>query len=117
MYRFLISVLNSFISSSIYISELSYCGKKDKKLYKNFKCTLYEMEGDIYKRVSTFEKSNKEGLKLDRYLKDVSFNIKYDKVCKNYKKGSVYLDIEATGMDDVITTYHVPLNIDENCGK
>ena len=105
------------ISSSIYISELSYCGKKDKKLYKNFKCTLYEMEGDINKRVSMFEKSNKEGLKLDRYLKDVSFNIKYDKVCKNYKKGSVYLDIEATGMDDVITTYHVPLNIDENCGK
>lgn len=43
------------ISSSIYISELSYCGKKDKKLYKNFKCTLYEMEGDINKRVSTFE--------------------------------------------------------------
>lgn len=75
------------------------------------------MEGDINKRVSTFEKSNKEGLKLDRYLKDVSFNIKYDKVCRNYKKGSVYLDIEATGMDDVITTYHVPLNIDENCGK
>lgn len=103
------------IESSIYISELSYCGKKDEELYKNFKCTLFEVDGDINKKLGVYEKSFKDGVGLEKYLKDVSFNIKYDKICKNYQKGSVYLDIKATKMDNITTTYHVPLNIDSNC--
>ena len=39
----------------------------------------------------------------------------YNRLCKNFTKNSLYLTIKATTDDDKITTYEVPLSINDDC--
>ena len=95
--------------SSIYISNINYCGGDDNTVYKQIECTLYETDNKI-------SSCQSEGdVTLEEYLKDVKLNINnYAQTCKNYTDDSLYLEIKAT--DGLKTTsYKIPLSLNNNC--
>ena len=102
--------------SSIYISNINYCGNDDNTIYKKIECNLYEKNDNANIKISGCKSNN--NVKLDDYLKDVELNIdNYSRVCKNYTNDSLYLEVNATDINNKITTYKVPLNINDNCAK
>lgn len=100
--------------SSIYISHVTYCGKDNKEIYKEIKCTLYENNNKITQEIdSCTEESN---MTLEHFLKNVTFNISdYKASCKTYKENSLYLEIEAINKENKTITYKIPLSLQENC--
>ncbi len=97
--------------SAIYISNIEYCGKENKKRYDKIECTLYESTKNIDKKISSFT-YDKKPIRLDEFLKKVTFTVdNYDRVCDAYSKDSLYLLINAQSNGEVITTYKVPLSI------
>lgn len=101
--------------SSIYISNINYCGGNDDIIYKEIECNLYEKNGNSNTKISSC-KSESDNIKLEDYLKNVQLNIdNYTKSCNNYNKDSLYLEINATDKNNKITTYKIPLSINENC--
>ena len=52
----------------------------------------------------------------ENYLKSVQLNIdNYIKTCNHYNDDSLYLEISATDINNKITTYKIPLSINNNC--
>ena len=69
-------------NSSIYISNVDYCGGNDTTLYKEIECNLYENNDNVNTKISSC-KSNEENIKLEDYLKHVELNIdNYNQACK-----------------------------------
>ncbi len=103
--------------SSIYISNITYCGDDDNKKYKKITCCLYEVNDKVKMLISKCnEYEDEESISLEKFLNGVNFNVDhYDKVCKIYKENSLYLEIEAIDMNDRITTYKIPLKLEDNC--
>lgn len=102
--------------SSIYISNVSYCGDNDTEEYSNIKCTLYESNNDSNKIIDTCNYNKNTKVTLEDFLKEVSFTIdNYQKVCKTYSENSLYLEIEATNENGKITTYKIPLTLESKC--
>jgi len=101
--------------SDIYISNISYCGKKlDQNKYQEMKCTLYEIDSEIKKEISSYNYLEKELVTLEEFLKKVSFHIDdYSKTCKTYSKNSLNLEIEAIDTDGETTFYKIPLKLEE----
>lgn len=101
--------------SSIYISNINYCGGEDNTLYKKIKCALYENNGNIETKIDEYD-YNDNGIKLEDFFKNVSFHIdNYKRSCKKYNKNSLYLLIDATDSDDNVTSYRVPLSLTDSC--
>ena len=101
--------------SSIYISNINYCGGEDNTLYKKIKCALYESNGNIETKIDEYD-YNDNGMKLEDFFKNVSFHIdNYKRSCKKYNKNSLYLLIDATDSDDNVTSYRVPLSLTDSC--
>ncbi len=102
--------------SSIYISDINYCGKDDDTLYKEVECNLYEKNDNTNMKISSCKSMN--NIKLDEYLKDIELNIdNYSRMCKKYTNDSLYLEVNAIDKNNKITTYKIPLNINDNCAK
>lgn len=102
--------------SSIHISNISYCGKKDATEYKKIECILYESHDKTKKEISKFNYNKKALITLEEFLNTVSFNVdKYDKTCKVYKKNSIHIEIDAEDVNGNITTYKIPLSLEDNC--
>ncbi len=102
--------------SSIYISNVSYCGGDDTEEYSNIKCTLYENNNDSNKIIDTCNYDKNTKITLEDFLKDVSFTVdNYQKVCKTYSKDSLYLEIEATNENAKTTSYKIPLILENTC--
>ncbi len=103
--------------SSIHISNITYCGGNDEKEYKKITCVLYESDDRTKTVISENIHSDDNRTKtLDQFLKDVDFVVdNYKNKCKIYKENSLYLEIEAVDLEDNITTYHIPLKLDDNC--
>lgn len=100
--------------TSIYISHITYCGGDDDNNYSKIECSLYEMNNNIKTEISKCE--NKENISLEEFLKNVSFTVDhYDNTCKIYKKESIQLEINATDNNGKITTYKIPLTLEDNC--
>ncbi len=100
--------------SAIYITNIKYCGGDNREEYKQIECTLYESNNNIEKKISNF-KSDREKIKLEEFLQDVTLSIdNYEQTCKEYKESSLYLAINATDLNDKTTTYKIPLKL-ENC--
>ena len=98
--------------SSIYISNINYCGNDDKTTYQELSCSLYEKNNNTITEVSKCDSKN--NLTLEEYLKNIKFNIdNYDKSCKNYTKDSLYLEINASNNNN-LKTYKIPLSV-ESC--
>lgn len=104
--------------SSIYISHITYCGKKDLNIYKNISCTLYEVADKNKKKIDSYIEKNNQGKTLDDILKNITFKVDdYQKTCKAYTQNSLELEIDATNKKGEITTYKIPLKLDENCSN
>ena len=96
--------------SSIYLSNINYCGGDDNNKYDDITCNLYEDDKLVY---SCDSKSN---ITLEDYLKELSIKVdNYAQTCKMYKDDSLFLQIDAS-KKSVTTTYKIPLKLDDdNC--
>lgn len=104
--------------SSIYISHVDYCGGEDLEEYKKIECTLYESHNNTDIKISSCDFDDDTSIKLEDYLKNVKINVdNYSSVCKNYKDSTLYLLINATDIDDKVTSYKIPLILEENCNN
>ncbi len=104
--------------TSIHISNISYCGKEDLSKYKKIECTLYETDGKTKKEISNYNYEENNKITLDEFLKKVHFNVNnYTKTCKVYKENSLHLEIDLTEEDGTISSYKIPLSLEDNCGK
>ena len=102
--------------SSIYISNINYCGGDDTTIYKEIQCNLYETNDSTNTKISSC-KSESDST-LENYLKEVELNIdNYKQTCKNYNDESLYLEINAKDKNDKTITYKIPLNLNNNCPK
>jgi len=101
--------------SSIYISNIDYCGEDKEVEYRNIDCVLYEVNGGNDIKIDTYEYSG-DGIELDDFLKEVRFHIdKYDNICKEYVEGSLYILINAYNDDGKIISYNVPISLNDDC--
>ncbi len=99
--------------TSIYISNITYCGEEDKTLYKKIECTLYENDGETKTKIDSITSKN---MLLEKFLKGVNFQVEhYSKSCQMYKKNRLHLEIEAENEQGIITYYKIPLELEENC--
>ena len=100
--------------SSIYISNIDYCGGDDNTIYKEIECILYEKDKNNISKEINKKKSNNST--IEDYLKDITFKVNnYNRLCKNFTKNSLYLTVKATTDDNKITTYEIPLSINDDC--
>lgn len=98
--------------SAIFINEIKYCGGEDKEEYQKIKCTLFESNNDIDRKISNYDYEKNKTILLEEFLQDVNFTIdNYPRICREYKKNSLYLIIEATNKENIITTYKIPLSL------
>lgn len=96
--------------SSIYISNVSYCGNNDDKVYHELECNLYEDNKLIRTCDIGYNKS------LEEYLKDVRISVNdYRSVCKDLESANLYLEINGYDKNKNITSYKIPINFDDNC--
>ncbi len=103
--------------SSIYISNIDYCGGDDTTEYKEIQCNLYETHDNSNIKISSC-KSEQENVKLEDYLSNVELNIdNYKQTCNKYNDDSLYLEINATRKDNKVITYKIPLKLNDNCSK
>ena len=91
--------------SSIYISNIDYCGGDDNTIYKEIECILYEKDKNNISKEINKKKSNNST--IEDYLKDITFKV------NNYNR--LYLTVKATTDDNKITTYEIPLSINDDC--
>lgn len=104
--------------SSIYISHVDYCGGEDSEEYQKIECTLYETHNDTSIKISSCDFNSDTSIKLEDYLKDVKINVdNYSSVCNNYPNNSLYLLINATDKKGKVTSYKIPLVLEENCSN
>ena len=102
--------------SSIYISHVDYCGGDDTILYKNLRCVLYEVVDDVKKEVSKYNYVGEDGMSLEEFLSDVSFNVdNYSRVCDEYQENSFILEVDVIDDDSEMFTYKIPLVLEDNC--
>lgn len=97
--------------SSIYISNIDYCGGDDVTEYSLITCNLYERHGDVTVKVKECDYSNNKNITLEEYLKGVSFMASnYKNICNDL---DMYIEINATSFDGKITNYKIPLNLED----
>ena len=102
--------------SSIYISDINYCGKEDNTEYKKIECTLYESEGDKEIVISKNVYDKSESITLDNYLKSLNFKIDdYTRTCKKYSDNSLYIKLKTKDQNGKIKTQKIKLSLDDNC--
>ncbi len=102
--------------SSIYISDINYCGKEESNNYKKIECTLYEKNDTNENIISKYDYNKNSMISLDEFLKTLNFKIDdYNRTCKNYNKTSLYLKIKAQSENGKIKNYIIPLSLNDNC--
>lgn len=100
--------------TSIYISNITYCGLKTNNVYKELQCTLYEVDNNIKTKIESVDYN--ETIDLDTFLKNVKFNVEhYSKSCKMYKENGLLLEIKGTLNNDEKMLYEIPLVLEDNC--
>jgi len=102
--------------TSIYITNIKYCGGNDQELYKEIECILYESNKDIDKKISSYSYNKTENITLEEFLQTVTFSVdNYSKTCKDFSENSLFLSINAKDNNDKITTYKIPLSLNQSC--
>ncbi len=104
--------------SAIYITNIEYCGGDEHEKYQDIECILYEKNGQTENKISSYKYKNKEKITLEQFLKKVTFTIDdYEKTCKVYKDGTLFLKVNARDNHHKTITYEIPLKLDEKCKK
>ena len=97
----------------INIHKVSYCGKENSEIYDKVICKLYESADNITSLITSCEEKTMTTIK--DYLESININVnKYKSVCHKYDDSSLYLQVEAY-KDEQITTYKIPISIEDNC--
>ena len=100
--------------STIYISNINYCGKQDNNIYDKLEYTLYEKNGNIKKEICK-EEYNDANITLEEYLKKISIKVdSYENSCKVYKDSNLYLEIKGYFGEDR-KLFEIPLSLDKTC--
>ena len=101
--------------SSIYISNIKYGGGDDDTVCENIECSLYENNNDTITKISSCDNADKQNINLEDFLQSVQFNINnYAGSGKYNSDDSLYLEIEAEDKEGKVTSYKVPLSLDDN---
>ena len=101
--------------TSIYISDVDYCGKENNTIYQEVECILYEDYKDTKRKIGTCGQSN-EKMTLAEFLNTVELNVNnYVASCKMFSSSSLSLEIKAVDESGKTTTYQVPIQLEENC--
>lgn len=96
--------------SAIYITNIEYCGGEETEEYREIECILYETDRSVEKKISSYKYEKKEPIKLEDFLKEVTFTIdNYDNLCKEYEDESLFLIINAQKENAQTISYKVPL--------
>ena len=99
-------------NSSIYISDINYCGEEDKKEYKKITCTLYENHNNKSIKVYSY---SKKSISLNSFLNNIDFHIdNYKSSCNFILKDEFYLVIETLDNNKTVS-YKIPLKLKNNC--
>lgn len=102
--------------SSIYISNIKYCGKEDNTLYDSISSTLYESHNNVIHKIEEYKSESKSSITLDDYLNEIEFAIdNYESSCKTFSSNDLYIEIQAS-KDDKTITYKIPLSL-TSCPK
>lgn len=102
--------------SSIYVSNIKYCGKEDKVLYDSISSTLYEIHNNIIKKIDEYKSESKKLITLDDYLSELEFAVdNYESSCKTFSSNDLYIEILAS-KDGKTITYKIPLTL-TSCPK
>lgn len=102
--------------SSIYITNIKYCGGNDTEKYEEIECVLYESNNDIEKKISSCNYTGEENVTLEDFLQTVTLSVDdYKKTCKEYSENSLYLLINAKDTNNKITSYKIPLSLKQTC--
>ena len=102
--------------TSIYITNIQYCGESNLEEYEMIECVLYETHDDIAKKISGYSYQEEENITLDEFLKLVTLSVDdYQKTCREYSENSLYLSINAQDKAGKITTYKIPLSLEQSC--
>lgn len=103
--------------TSIYISNVDYCGVEQNDIYKSFSCSLYEDYRNTKTKIGSCGRSN-ERQTLDKFLEGVQINVNnYVASCKMFSSSILYMEIQAVSEDDKTITYQIPINLEDNCKK
>lgn len=101
--------------TSIYISNITYCGTDSITKYKEFECTLYESTKNTKTKIQKIHYQEKS-LTIEEFLKQVKFNVDYNSsTCKKYKKNSMFLELKAITENNKTILYNIPLELEDNC--
>lgn len=99
--------------SSLYISNIEFCGEEDT-VYKKIEYILFESHNNTNVKISTGEVN--QNTTLVEYLSDLKINVNdYSQTCKYFAHSDLYIEINATDLNDKITTYQIPILLEENC--
>ena len=100
--------------TSIYISEIDYCGLNKDQIYDKITSTLYQNENNKEKIIITNKEKN--NLSLNDYLKDLTYHVNnYKSTCLDYNKNELYIKIELQKKNESTITYTIPLKINDTC--
>ena len=104
--------------SSIYISQIKYRDSEDRKIYQEVECILYETDGETNIQISKCDYDGTAPILLEDFFQNLTLQVdNYKRTCKEYSKNSLFLQINATDEEGEITSYKVPLSINDNCSK
>lgn len=107
-----ISYSNS--KSAIFINNIEYCGDNNNEKYKSIECILYEQKENIENKISKYEYN--DDITLEDFLEKVTFTIDdYTRLCKTYDENSLYIIINAKDNHNKITSYKIPLVLEDSC--
>lgn len=100
--------------SAIYVTNITYCGEEDSNIYKKIDCTLYEKDNNMNTKISSY--IVEEDITLSEFLDKATLSTdNYSKICTEYKEDSLYLEINCTNDKGIITSYMVPLSLNDDC--
>ena len=100
--------------SSIYISNIEFCGDTNNKKYKKIEYILFENHDNTNIIISSGD--IKENITLIEYLENLKINVNdYSQTCKYFSHSKLYIEINASDYDDIVTTYKIPIAFEDNC--
>ena len=103
--------------TAIYISNVDYCGEYNNTTYKSLSCSLYEDYRNAKTKIGSCGESSEEQT-LDEFVSTVELNVNnYVASCKMFVSSLLYMEINAIDKNDLITTYKIPINLEDNCNK
>ena len=103
--------------TAIYISNVDYCGEYNNTTYKELSCSLYEDYRNTKTKIGSCGESSEEQT-LDEFVSTVELNVNnYVASCKMFASSLLYMEINAIDKNDKITTYQIPINLEDNCNE